>query len=94
MGQAAARSQAEFLSAVRAAVERLFAHKKMLRRVAVRFGFWPDGLVISVTIPATNEAELDASRQAIVSWESLASLDPAGLLAVEARSAVPRRRAA
>jgi hypothetical protein len=40
----------EFLGICKAATERVWVHRHALRRVAVRIGFWPDGLVISASI--------------------------------------------
>jgi hypothetical protein len=81
--------QSEFIKDIRAAVEHLFAHRKTLGRVAVRFAFWPDGLVISFNITARNREELTATRQEIVSWDRLASVDPAEFMGIVDRVCQP-----
>lgn len=89
--------QASFIKDVRAAVEQLFAHRKVLRRVAVRFAFRPDGLVISAN-PTLREGDgyrpekhqmFAAYRQEIVGWDRLASIDPAEFMAIVDRVCEP-----
>jgi hypothetical protein len=74
--------RSEFLKDVRAAVEHLFAHRKSLRRVAVRFQFRPEGLVISANITARNNEEMHASRQEIITWDRLETIDPAEFIGI------------
>ena len=89
--------QASFITDVRAAVEQLFAHRKVLRRVMVRFAFWPDGLVISAKVSMKEgdgyrpekEEMLAAHRQEIVSWDRLATIDPAEFMAIVDRVCQP-----
>jgi hypothetical protein len=75
-------TQAEFVKDLRAAVDQLFAHRKALRRVAVRCGFWPEGLVISAAL--TSEKDLSLWKE-IVPWDRLATMDAAELMAIADR---------
>lgn len=90
-------TQADFLREVRAAVDQIFAHRKVLRRVAVRFQFWPEGLVIATRI-ALREEDCDnphkhelreAARQEIVPWDKLETIDAAELAAIVDRVCQP-----
>lgn len=46
---------ATFVNLCHAATDRLWMHRKALRRVAVRIGFCPDGLVISARVSRLSE---------------------------------------
>jgi hypothetical protein len=80
------RDQVEFIRSVRTAVERLFAHRQMLRHVAVRFQFWPDGLVIGASVALDADNAIALSRREIIPWKKLETLDPAELVAAANRS--------
>lgn len=71
-------SQADFTKAMQAATERLWHHRKTLRRVAMKLGFWPDGLVISANITARNNDEMKAGAgPRVIPWPELATLTEA-----------------
>lgn len=82
-------TQADFLKEVRNAVDHLFAHRKSLRRVAVRFQFWPEGLVISAAITARNKEEMKATRQEIIPWHRLSTIDAAEFIGIIDRVCQP-----
>lgn len=91
--------RSEFLKDMRAAVEQLFAHRKAMRRVAVRFGFYPESLLISASVTlqsddcheseARREAILNASQQQMIPWDLLDTIDPAEFIAIVDRVCQP-----
>ena len=77
-------TQAAFVNACRAAAARLWMHRKALHRVAVRIGFWPDGMVISATISAKNDEELSASAGSprLIPWAEVETITEDRLVAI------------
>jgi hypothetical protein len=61
---------------LRAATKRIFEHRKILRTMEVRLGFWPDGLRIGV-----------GSSVEVIPWERLGNISEAELLAAVDRVA-------
>lgn len=58
------------LETLKAATDRIFEHRKVLRTVAVRMGFWPDGLRIAA-----------GGSPDLVPWAELATISREDLLA-------------
>lgn len=80
----------DFIKACQAATERLFMHRKALRRVGVRLGFWPDGLVLSANITARTNAEMLASIPPItIPWAELATTTEADMISAVDRLCNP-----
>lgn len=79
-------NQTEFLKDVRAAVDHLFAHRRMLRKVSVRIGFWPEGMVISARLSMDVFGEgcevVDSGHIETISWERLEVIDAAELIGI------------
>lgn len=61
---------------LRAATKRIFEHRKSLRTMEVRIGFWPDGLRLAV-----------GASVEVIGWERLSSLTEADLVAAVDRVA-------
>lgn len=76
----------DFHKKYRVATERLFAHRQALRRVAVRIGFWPDGLVVSARLTPPHD---DAAPRTLASsppprtipWHQLEDISEQALIA-------------
>jgi hypothetical protein len=93
-------TQPDFVENLRAATERLWVHRKMLRTVAVRIGFWPvhptdsaasGGLVISArpSIDKHGNDGLKAWTQEVVPWAALATMGRDDLIATVDRVCQP-----
>lgn len=77
------QTQADFTKACRVAAERLWMHRNALHRVAVRIGFWPDGLVISAAITARTNAEMVASSPPrTIPWDQVETITEIALVAI------------
>lgn len=74
--------RADFIKLCRIATDRLFENRKALRRVSVRIGFWPEGMVIYAFIAARNDAELEANRPYVIPWHDLEHIKEETLLRI------------
>lgn len=88
-------SQTDFTKAMQAATERLWRHRKALRRCAVRIGFWPDGMVITANLAAGHALEeLKAGvPPRVIPWPEVATLSQAGLIGIIDSHCAPLYRA-
>ena len=86
-------SQSAFTNACKTATERLWKHRSAMHRVAVRIGFWPDGMVISATISARNDEELAANTLRLIPWDEVATLSEQRLVEIVDEVCAPAYRA-
>jgi hypothetical protein len=76
-------TQADFVNACQLAADRLWMHRRKLRRAAVKIGFWPTGMVISANITARNDDEMAAALPPqVIPWDQVATISIEGILAI------------